>query len=272
MSPSSLLKPLQKTNITAFTRRAKSAAAKFNEGWRDTSSLITPGKQSTRHHVALLPPKDAVHAALLIPGIFGQTRAMIPLAKRCEKAGIPACVFHVGAKGFLPYAFTRAKLCERIQGIRDACPRLRRLDLVAHSMGGLWALDAITEGAVDGLRVRLVTLGTMYRGTPTAALVPFALSAWQALPWHPRFQKGPPLQMENVPWFSIVSSIDTIVPQKHTRQLNVNHQLVVQTTHAGLLRKQTSLAPAVAFLMQPHTQKAVTSATNEVPFFVNPHL
>lgn len=239
--------------LTRTVQSLQGTARIFSEGWRDNRALI-PIKNGYREPIPKMPPKDATHAVLLITGLFGQECAMIPLITRCAKEGIPACVFHIGRKALLPYAHTRTELCKRIKAIRTHCPRLKRLDIVAHSMGGLLAQDAIAHGALDLLEARLVTLGTMDRGIPAAILALWVPSAWHALPWNPRFGKDVTFRMDNVPHCSIVSVSDRVVPVEYALKRGATSVITVNTSHADLLRQPEAIAPAIIFLTQniPH--------------------
>jgi len=115
------------------------------------------------------PPLPVV----LVHGLFGFDRIGVPGARFDYFRGVAK---HLGSLGChahavkLPAAASvpaRAKeLCAAIEALPHA-----RVDLIAHSLGGLDARYALSKLGLDQRVRSLVTIGTPHRGTPIADLV-----------------------------------------------------------------------------------------------------
>lgn len=195
----------------------------------------------------LLPPVHATHAVLHIPGLFEPARLMNGCLRFCHQQRLATCSFHVGGYARLPYHDLLNQLLSRIRSIRYIRP-IERLDIIAHSMGGLLALDAINSGALDGIRCRLVTLGTMHRGAWSALpMCLFAKSAKELLPFRKRFRAEPTSRIRCVPLLSIAGTWDLFVPLARCRPVH-GTMVAVDADHASLLLKKEVFALACDFL------------------------
>lgn len=177
-------------------------------------------------------------AVLLVPGFLGTRDVLSPLGQRFERMGIPAFSLHSGLYSLLPFAENRRLLIQRVYGIRLRFPKLTELYIVAHSMGGLVALEAIDDGAFDDIAIHVVTLGTPFRGTWSALLgCPFAPSAYELVPIHPRYRREPSISRRKLRFLSIAGRYDALAP--HGRCVHpAAERLVLPTDHAGLLLRK----------------------------------
>lgn len=127
---------------------------------------------------------------LLIHGFLGTRGSMLPLEERLVEDGFCVFSFNLGplnTRDIRRSAFLIHRKIERIL----AQTTWDKIDIVAHSMGGLIGLYYIKKlGGADRVN-KLVMMGTPYRGTwaalvGVAVLGLFSTSSWQLLP-HSRF-------------------------------------------------------------------------------------
>lgn len=143
----------------------------------------------------LRPPLPVV----LVHGLFGFDRIGIPgarfdyfrgIAKHLESLG---CVVH--AVRLPPYASVPAR-AKQLAAAIEALPH-ERVDVIAHSLGGLDSRYALTHLGL-AKRVRsLVTIGTPHRGSPIADLV-----LQGPIGWAHKALRAIGLPLEAVEWLS----------------------------------------------------------------------
>jgi len=115
------------------------------------------------------PPLPVV----LVHGLFGFDRIGVPGARFDYFRGIAK---HLGTLGChahavrLPPASSVPSRARELVAAIEALPH-ERVDLIAHSLGGLDARYALTHLGLAGRVRSLVTVGTPHRGTPIADLV-----------------------------------------------------------------------------------------------------
>lgn len=109
---------------------------------------------------------------VLVHGLFGFARIGVPgmrfhyfrgIVKHLESLGC-----HVHAVRLPPYASVPAR-AKRLVAAIEALPH-ERVDLIAHSLGGLDARYALAHLGLDKRVRSLVTIGTPHHGTPIADL------------------------------------------------------------------------------------------------------
>jgi triacylglycerol lipase len=127
------------------------------------------GVETTPGAVKRGPPVPVV----LVHGLFGFDRIGVPgvrfnyfrgIAKHLERLGC-----HVDAVRLPPYASVPARAKQLVAAI-EALPH-ERIDLIAHSLGGLDARYALSHLGLDKRVRSLVTIGTPHHGSPLADLV-----------------------------------------------------------------------------------------------------
>ena len=118
-------------------------------------------------------PRGPPLPVVLVHGLFGFDRIGVPgarfdyfrgIAKHLDSLGCHAHAVKLPAAASVP---ARAEeLCAAIEALPHA-----RIDLIAHSLGGLDARYALSRLGLDQRVRSLVTIGTPHRGTPIADLI-----------------------------------------------------------------------------------------------------
>lgn len=191
----------------------------------------------------------AAEAVLLVPGFMGPSSVMFPMELRFERAGIPAFTFDLGLYSALPFAAIKRRLVKSVQRVRQHHPRLRRLGIVAHSMGGLIAEELVADGEFDGLEIRLLALGSPFTGTWAALMgCPISFSAFEMLPFHPRYRRKNGMRRRvDVQFLSIAGTYDILVPAERCRHPDARwHRMRVD--HTGLIFKKKVFEVAKNFI------------------------
>lgn len=189
------------------------------------------------------------HAVFLIPGFLGPQSVMLPLELRFEHEGINAFTFDLGLYSTLPFFVIVRRITQVIGMVRSLYPELRRLDIVAHSMGGLIAEMLITGGHLDGFDTRLVTLGTPFMGTWAALMgCTISFSAYEMLPVHPRYreQNGSRKRI-TAPFLSIAGDYDILAPAERCRHPDAL-MMDMPVDHAGLILRKKVFHAAMDFI------------------------
>jgi triacylglycerol lipase len=129
---------------------------------------------------------------------------------------------------------------------------VEKVDVVAHSMGGLVALDYLKRLQGHRRVRRLVLLGTPILGTWSAVLglatVPLARASWQLLPGSSFLRELARLPMPKGPEvIAICGDRDWLAPPHTTAFAGVRH-LALPTGHTGLLVDE-SVAHAVSDIL-----------------------
>jgi hypothetical protein len=204
-------------------------------------------------------PRHTKHVVLLSPGFLGPASVVHKFQVLFERKGFATCEFHVGFHSVRTFDAIVERFAARIREIRNVYPDLERLDLVVHSMAGLFALDAIKRGELDGLRVRLVTLGTPHRGTWSAlpgCLVSF--SAYHLIPLHPRYRTdGVAGRLEQIPFLSVSGSYDLLSPPERCFH-PMAHLKCLPMDHVGLIMSKEAFRVIHDFLSAEKTHPALT--------------
>lgn len=200
------------------------------------------------------------HAVLIIPGFLGPSSVTRPLEERFERAGIPAFSFNLGLLSALPHRTIVRLIRRRIERVRDRFPWLLRLDIVAHSMGGLIAEEALLAGVFDGFdEVRLVTLGAPFQGTWAALMACTLPGAAEMLPIHPRRRNGRTngtpsndgdTALPTRPFLSIAGKFDLLAPAGRCRHPAAEYK-PLPVDHVGLIFRKDVFEEALAFLGRP---------------------
>jgi triacylglycerol lipase len=188
-------------------------------------------------------PRDAALPVVLVHGLFGFDRIGIPGARFDYFRGIAK---HLGSLGChahavrLPPARSVPARAKELVAAIDALPH-ERIDLIAHSLGGLDARYALAHLGL-ARRVRsLVTVGTPHRGSPIADLV-----LRGPIGWAHRMLRGLGLPVEAVEWLS------TAALERFNREVpdvpGVRYACVVGGIHRAESSISVPLVPAHAYL------------------------
>ena len=114
------------------------------------------------------PPLPVV----LVHGLFGFDRIGVPGVKLHYFRGIANALDRLGCQAVAVRLPTAGSVPERAAALFEAVDALPydRVDLIAHSLGGLDARYAVSRLGLAGRVRALVTIGTPHRGTPLASL------------------------------------------------------------------------------------------------------
>jgi pimeloyl-ACP methyl ester carboxylesterase len=88
-----------------------------------------------------------------------------------------------------------------------------KVHLIGHSLGGVVIAQAIADGRLDGLIDTVITLGSPFRGSPWATLLPFgevARALREGSPLLRRLASAP--APDGVRWLAFTATLDMIVP------------------------------------------------------------
>jgi len=180
---------------------------------------------------------EAYVPVLLVPGWFDSGRDMTPLRLRLLAAGWPAG--HVEALSFHdPTGSNRVHAQEIDSAAKDLLARTgaRRLDIVAHSMGGLATRWALNEPGAPPVR-RVVFLATPQRGT-WAAYVAWGAGGDEMEPgsaFLDSLNAHPPVP-PGVEAMTIRTPLDThVLPEESATLPGVTDHTVCCPTHEGLI-------------------------------------
>jgi len=186
---------------------------------------------------------------LVLHGYLGTRGAMYLLERRLLRDGFSAHSFPLGMVNTADLRKSAIRVRDRVQELLAEL-QTSRLDIVAHSMGGLIGLHYIQEHGGERLVGRLVTLGTPYQGTWTALgglalLGPLAPSSRQMIPGNAflRDLVNRPLP-SSVKFYSIRGRYDLICPLAVTH-LPGAQDIILPVSHSGLV---TEAAPYQAIV------------------------
>ena len=175
---------------------------------------------------------------LLVPGWFDTERDLAALRIRLLSAGWPSGSVHA-----LTFERPTGSNADHAEEIANAVAALRertgeeRIDIVAHSMGGLATRAYLREVGAATVR-RVIFLGTPHRGTLSAYLA-FGDGRDEMIPGSPfltELNEGDPVP-GGVEAMTIRTPIDALVlPNESATLPGVRNHQVCCPTHAGLLR------------------------------------
>jgi triacylglycerol lipase len=116
------------------------------------------------------PRPRTQHPIVLVHGLFGFDRIAIGGATSDYFRGVRAHLEALGNDVFVVRLPPHAAIAERAASLAEQVGRLRapRVNLLAHSMGGLDARYAISRLGLAPRVASLTTIGTPHRGTPLA--------------------------------------------------------------------------------------------------------
>lgn len=183
---------------------------------------------------------------MLIHGIFGQSFVYWNLLKRYLNSH--RYHFHEIRLPFLGFGDLRksaARIAQDIDKILIECADEtyeNRVDIIAHSAGGLAARYFMRNLGGDSRVHSLITLGTPHHGTRFSHLAPFNLVARQTLPGSDFLRElndGPDTR-EPVHYVSLYSNTDGIVlPPRNARLEGARNIEIPLLTHWGFLWDKT---------------------------------
>ena len=191
---------------------------------------------------AALPP------VLLIPGWWDDAAAMAPLARRLVALGWPAERVHaVGFRDSVGSCRTHADEIDMAAAALRERVGADRVDVVAHSMGGLGVRHWLGRG--PAVR-RALFLATPHRGT-WAAWLAWGEGARQMRPGSAFLRDLPPLP-SSVETGVVYTPLDLrIFPPSSARPPGVPAWRVWSPTHDGMLRHGATARAIAGLLLRP---------------------
>jgi triacylglycerol lipase len=127
---------------------------------------VLPGRRLRK------PAPQLQHPVVLTHGLMGFDELSVAGMKREYFRGVPVRLTATGAKVHLPRLSPLASIAERAQQLADAVKAIDapKVNLIAHSLGGLDARYAIARLKLAPRVASLVTIGSPHHGTPIADL------------------------------------------------------------------------------------------------------
>lgn len=116
------------------------------------------------------PATQLKHPLVLAHGLAGFDEIALAGVRREYFRGVPVKLTALGAQVHLPKLSPFASVPQRAQQLADAVNALqaKKVNLIAHSLGGLDARYAISKLGLATKVASLITIGTPHHGTPVA--------------------------------------------------------------------------------------------------------
>jgi triacylglycerol lipase len=220
--------------------------------WRKPAAVVKPALEveTTLEGVVPLPAplsggigRGPPLPVVLVHGLFGFDRIGIPGARFEYFRGIARHLETLGCHAHavrLPAASSVPDRARELVAAIDALPH-PRIDLIAHSLGGLDARYALSHLGLASRVRALVTVGTPHRGTPLADL---ALRG--PLDWLRRLLNAAGIPLEAIEWLGTAALADfnARVPDAP----GVRYACVVGGMHRDDSFVPFALTPAHAYL------------------------
>jgi pimeloyl-ACP methyl ester carboxylesterase len=209
--------------------------------------------------------KDAL-PVLMLHGYMATRGAVRLLERRLVERGHVVVTYRLGPVHLGDIRRSAGLIARKIESLAGQTG-VGRVDIVAHSMGGLVALDYVKRlGGWRRVR-RLILLGTPIQGTWSALLgmitAPLGRASVQLLPGS-RFLRE--LAAEPLPpgpeVVTIAGERDWLAPQASTVLPGVRHVLL-PTSHSGLLVDEQAAEVVANILSQPRSPEACAEADKE---------
>lgn len=170
--------------------------------WRKRATVVEPGVETPLEGVLPVPgalPRGPPLPVVLVHGLFGFDRIGIPGARFDYFRGIATHLETLGCHAHavrLPASASVPDRARELVAAIDALPH-PRIDLIAHSLGGLDARYALAHLGLSSRVRSLVTIGTPHHGTPLADL-----ARKGPLDWARRLVRILGIPLEALDWLS----------------------------------------------------------------------
>ena len=167
-----------------------------------------------------LPParrhtEPLARPVLLVHGFCGTQSSWSLVARTLSDRGLT-----VDAIAYTPFGTSVGRLADRLVAEVNRIlseTRSDKVHLVGHSLGGVVIAKAIADGLLDGLVDTVVTLGSPFRGSPWANLLPFGevpRALREGSPLLRRLASAPP--PDGVRWLAFTAELDIVVPGRRS--------------------------------------------------------
>ena len=178
---------------------------------------------------------------LLVHGFMGTRGALFLLESRLRADGFHVFSINLGTLNIQDIRKSAFQIHLAVEKIMAATGgRVRKIDIIGHSMGGLIALYYLKYMGGDEHVRKLVTLGTPYKGTWISLLGVTLLgslspSTWQMLPgsYFLRMLEAVP-PPPSVEWTSVIARYDALCPPG-TARISPGSNYDLPIGHAGLV-------------------------------------
>jgi len=220
--------------------------------------------------IAVLPdgPRPATPPVLLLHGFLATRGSVHLLERRLTERNHVVMTYQLGLLQVRDIRDSAGFIASKVDSLVTQTG-VEKIDVVAHSMGGLVALAYIKNhpGAAQKVR-RLVLLGTPARGTWSALLglmtVPLGRGGRQLLPGSRFLRDLERLPLPLGPEVTTVAGGRDWLAPSHTTHLPGAHHLDLPTGHSGLLVDE-AVAEAVAAILDAPPGGAPGENTTEGP-------
>lgn len=195
---------------------------------------------------------------LLIHGFLGTRGSMYPLERRLVSEGFIVVSFNIGALNVRDIRRSAFMIHRKIDRILSETPATK-IDILAHSMGGLIGLYYVKKlGGAARVR-RLVMMGTPVHGTWAALLGIATLGLWSTSSWQllPRSRFLDELHQGQMPQdveiHTIAAARDWVVPLETTRLPGAN-AMTVPLGHSSLVVSEEVYQRVISVLRAPSSE------------------
>lgn len=209
---------------------------------------------------------DDARPVLLIHGFMGTRGSMYPLEKRLEEDGFCVFSFNLGVINLRDIRASAFRIHRKIEAILNQT-NVEKIDVVAHSMGGLIGLYFIKKLGGHKRVKKFIMMGSPVNGTwaalaGIATVGLYSASTWQLLP-RSRFldelHQGP--LPKDVEIHTLSAARDWVCPPKSTRlRGSITHS--IQLGHSSLVVSSQVYAH-IHNILRPPTHDAKTAVENE---------
>jgi triacylglycerol lipase len=195
---------VQATELALMTALAAGAPGRLIGGGSDSESGVL---RSANAHTA----QAGVRPVLLVHGFGGTKSSWSVIARALSARGLT-----VDTITYKPFGTSVEQLADRLIA---AVTRILsqtgadKVHLVGHSLGGVVIAQAIASGRLAGQIDTVVTLGSPFRGSPWATLLPFGAVARALREGSPQLRRlaSAPVP-DGVRWLAFTATLDMIVP------------------------------------------------------------
>jgi hypothetical protein len=148
---------------------------------------------------------------LLVHGFGGTKSSLALIARALDARGMT-----VETMGYPPLRMSVKQLAERLVAEVEkilSATGTDKVHLVGHSLGGVVIAQAIADSRLNGRVDTVITLGSPFRGSPWAGVLPFVEIVRELRAGSPVLRRlaSTPLP-DGVRWLSLTAALDIIVP------------------------------------------------------------
>lgn len=208
---------LTQQSLLAMPRPVRGFTRRVTRPVRHLTHRVLPRSVQTGWLLAMRRPGRAEPPVLVVPGFLGPSFLLYPLVAFLRLHGRRVELLHTfpALDGVKPIAVRIGLAVEKLRAETHA----DRVDVVAHSMGGLASRYYALKLGGDRTIRRLVTIATPHHGTKWAAMLGFTQSLKDMTPGNPLLTElSPERPIPGVKCLNVRAGWDQIVwPREHGR-------------------------------------------------------